>query len=42
VLNGDIRWYFLDVDSKRVREARRRDLDTDGWLATVGVTFYFR
>jgi len=42
VLNGDIRWFFLDVDSKEVREARRRDLDTDGWIATVGVTFYFR
>jgi len=42
VLNGDIRWIFLDVDSKEVREARRRDLNTDGWLATLGVTFYFR
>ncbi len=42
VLHGDIRWYFLDVDSRKVREERLDDLNTDGWLATVGATFYFR
>ena len=40
VLNGDVRWIFYDVDSKKVREERLKDLNTDGWLATVGITFY--
>ena len=40
VLNSDIRWIFFDVDSKKVREERLKDLNTDGWLATVGITVY--
>jgi opacity protein-like surface antigen len=40
VLNGDIRWIFYDVDSKEIRDQQLKEPNTNGWLATVGLTVY--
>ena len=37
VLHGDIRYVFTELDTTLTD-----DLDVDGWMATLGVTFYFR
>lgn len=36
VLNADLRYYFLDFNDQKVK-----DLEANGYIASVGITFYF-
>lgn len=36
VFNADLRYYFLDVGDQKVK-----DLKTDGYIVSAGLTFYF-
>jgi opacity protein-like surface antigen len=41
VLHGDFRYVFMDATSDGIKE-QVGEFDTDGWMVTVGLTWYFR